>query len=170
MSELEKKFYEYLVDVQDIEVDESDDKFELWAEDLVEIAAKYYVNCDKCLELCNENAELKQQKADIKYLDYGEVKTMLLNHILTKEEPDEINISFRSKVDGKKYGIITSIYDLAAHICNLAIPITKEKIIKVLENYQGGIPFNSYKNEFDEFYLNDDFINQIASEILGDNK
>ena len=56
MSELEEKFYNWLMLNYCVPI-----KPEKIAYDLAEIAEKYYVNCDKCLELCNENAELKKQ-------------------------------------------------------------------------------------------------------------
>jgi len=58
MSELEKKFYNWLMLNYCVPI-----KPEKIAKDFAEIAAKHYVNCDKCLELCNENVELKKKLA-----------------------------------------------------------------------------------------------------------
>jgi len=61
MSELEKKFMEYLEKKYKLGGHKYSKLLKKQIKDFAEIAAKYYVNCDKCLELCKENAELRKQ-------------------------------------------------------------------------------------------------------------
>ena len=46
------------------------------------------------------------------------VENSILKHLLTKEMPDEINISCTSKIDNHKYGIVTTVKDLAGEIAD----------------------------------------------------
>lgn len=46
------------------------------------------------------------------------LENSILKHLLTKEMPDEINISFTSKVDNHKYGIVTTVEELAGEIAD----------------------------------------------------
>jgi len=94
---------------------------------------------DKLNQLQKENTKLKKQIADIKYLSYQEVECILLGYLEEDGVPE----------------------DLAAAICSLAIPITKEKIIEVLKDYLKDICPNLIKDS--------DFVEQIASAILGNN-
>ena len=60
MSELEKKFYEWLMLNYCVPI-----KPEKIAKYLAEIAANYFVNCDKCMDLCVENSKLQKENTEL---------------------------------------------------------------------------------------------------------
>ena len=57
-----------------------------------------------------------------------EIEEAITKHLLTKENPGNIKISFRSKIDNSKYGIETTVEDLAGDIAK--IPCEKCKELK----------------------------------------
>ena len=60
MSELEKKFYEYFMSEYF-----NPKEPEKIAKELAEIAANYFVNCDKCMDLCVENSKLQKENTEL---------------------------------------------------------------------------------------------------------
>ena len=46
------------------------------------------------------------------------VENSILKHLLTKDMPDEITISCTSKIDNHKYGIVTTVEELAGEIAD----------------------------------------------------
>jgi len=209
MSELEKKFYNWLMSNYSVSL-----KPEKIAKELAEIAEKYYdlyddliadmdyaikelqkenkdlwemnkILADSRLKILGENQELKKrheelifmlaekdkQIADIKYLDGDEVEKIMMN-FAHDCGGTSILISLKEKY-------ITAICSLAIpesprnltkeelakekkyekdNYKTFAIPITKEKIIKILEKYM-----NKYSGD-----VNIGYFKAIATEILGD--
>jgi len=174
MSELEKKFKEYL----GIRAWEKSNL--ILAHDLAEIAAKHYVNCDECMKLCGENAELKKQLADIKYLSRKEVNSALWdyindvcyenddivlknpNHKCYEERICSLAIPKQKYLDRNELRNLIFKYpadeidekELFNDICKLALP-TREKIFEILEKHSSAcaIWYTSFPD--------------IVSEILG---
>ena len=169
MQELEKKFYNWLMLNYYVPI-----KPEKIAKDFAKIAAKHYVNCDKCLELCNENAELKERIENIKYLDYKEVEKAINDNVTIPviDYDDDGNKTQIGKELNHK-NCITSI-------CSLAIPITKEKIMKVLKNrdiykiyslWQMLCHYANFREKMIDKEITDfadNMVKKIASEIIGD--
>ena len=61
------------------------------------------------------------------------VEKAILKHLLTKEMPDEITISCTSKIDNHKYGIVTTVEDLAGEISSdikKELKLDVDKVIK----------------------------------------
>jgi len=115
MSELEKKFKEFLI--KHIQVSDSTmtkGEAKALAHDLAEIAEKYYVNCDECMKLCGENAELKKQIE----CEIANNSLTLERLAITEEEYEEEIKELKKKIED--------------------IP-TEEKIIEVLENHFGSM-------------------------------
>ena len=61
------------------------------------------------------------------------VMNSILKHLLTKEMPDEITISCISKIDNHKYGIVTTVEELAGEIADdikKELNLDLDKVIK----------------------------------------
>ncbi len=153
VNSLEDKIKEYLDTTKKIFTNEQ-------AHDIAEIAEKENAETfvtlgnvrigtrtkNKISKLEKENAELKQQLADIKYLDRDEVEKIIEEFI--KNTSGCSNSLLEDVEDLKHYESIA-----ITAICNLAYD--KNKIIKVLSGYW-------------PFYIPDHDKEAIADEILND--
>ena len=91
------------------------------------------------------------------------VENTILKHLLTKEMPDEINISCTSKIDNHKYGIVTTVEDLAGEIAD---DIKKElKLVGRLDTNMNGAPLINWISK--DLSIRDYFNTQYAHEIMG---
>ena len=121
--------------------------------------------------LIKENAELKKQIENRKYLNRGEmddfvkeiITITLSNYGDESGEPiEDLPMQVWEDFEEDFNRIITTI-------CSLVIPITKEKIIEVLEKYQiREIEKFTPQNKGKERCVWEREPEQIASEILGD--
>ena len=138
MSELEKKFKERILKSV---VAFDDNSPEVLAHDLAEIAEKFYVGevLEK-IKFQKENSELKKQIKEYEIVN-------IANVCICKE---------RDKLENENTEL------------KKKLPITKEKIIKVLESNKHSEMIDGHKKIYP--LIDERSFNKIASEILEDNK
>ena len=185
ITELEKKIYNWLMLNYCVPI-----KPEKIAKEFTKIAEKEYEEkeseyleeikgrdgiiskvIDKRDELQKENAELKQQYDNEREwkLIYSKENAELKKDLKNQEK---LYLDLR-RLDNKNLQEIEElkkrIVGMAKHIDELehsiAIPITKEKIIKILDK---NIAIHPYYKEHNMEYAHQNYLEQIASEILGD--
>ena len=182
ITELEKKIYKYLFYwFHDTTLTKKELK--IGAEELAEIVEKEIEDIidfknkdvsalfDRVMGFKKENAELKQQYDNEREwkLIYSKENAELKKDLKNQEK---LYLDLR-RLDNKNLQEIEElkkrIVGMAKHIDELehsiAIPITKEKIIKILDK---NIAIHPYYKEHNMEYAHQNYLKQIASEILGD--